>query len=310
LTVTVDRNPPLEKTEEALVSIALDPITRRKLVLVCQFYGRAIQLADSPSPVDHIMAVIVFDLAAETALKAACTALDPRHVPKNDFQPLSQQVDSLLLGVGLGSLPRMATLQQVHNLRNNAQHRATYPHPSEVQDCRTYTRDFLDDLVQQVWGIAFADISLADTVRHMETRQLLKDAELALDQGDLPPVLENAVRATSRALASVARAVVGPDVGKPMYSWGLGGQVGPTMHQQSDKAMARMQEMLLYVALGLDYGAAKRIERVTGVLTNGDLVGMNQPLTRLDAERVLAHAIDTVVQIEERVGDLDAPFSI
>ncbi|CAN5725256.1 hypothetical protein BH24ACI2_BH24ACI2_01210 [soil metagenome] len=58
--------------------ISLDVVTRKKLILVKQIYQRAlIQAQAKHSYVDCIFAVVGFDLANETVLKAVVSALNP-----------------------------------------------------------------------------------------------------------------------------------------------------------------------------------------------------------------------------------------
>jgi hypothetical protein len=74
-----------------------------------------------------------------------------------------------------------------------------------------------------------------------------------------------------------------------------------------------MQETLLYIALGMNYSDYIHFRQIVGsvILASGGTriySGMKENLTAGDAEFVVGYATDIVVQIESRVGNLDAPF--
>jgi hypothetical protein len=72
-----------------MMTITLDSASRKKLVLAKQLYQQSLrQSAAHTSIMDRIMAVIGFDLAIETALKAAAIAMDPALKPKALFKTL------------------------------------------------------------------------------------------------------------------------------------------------------------------------------------------------------------------------------
>ena len=136
------------------MSIPLDVITHRKLILVRQIYRRAVvQPEVLHSDFDRMMSLIAFDLASETALKTVVSALEPSKTADKDFQAVVQQADALLTKKGLPEVPDKAKVQHVHGLRNDAQHKARYPNNSDVSDSRTYTRDFLQRLVLNVFQV-------------------------------------------------------------------------------------------------------------------------------------------------------------
>ena len=81
------------------------------------------------------------------------------------------------------------------------------------------------------------------------------------------------------------------------------------------QAIEKMQETLLYTSLGLDHADHVRYRQVAGrvaFMVGGSAhhTGMKQNLDANDAEFVVAHCIDTVVQLEGLVGDIDAPFGV
>jgi hypothetical protein len=84
-----------------------------------------------------------------------------------------------------------------------------------------------------------------------------------------------------------------------------------------EEMVERMRSTLLYQALGINYGDTVRLDRTVGhvTVTSIDTVYLDRgegkaPIDRSLAELALSYCVDTVVQIEQRVGDLDAPFGV
>ncbi len=160
--------------------ISLDVITRNKLILVKQIYQRAlIQSQFTHRVVDRMLAVVGFDLANETVLKAIAVALNATIKLKHPFPDVIKQVEAEL-GNHSKTLSDVIKIQRIHDLRNATQHHARYPSEIEVSDSRTYTRDFLEKTFFDVWGESFESISLVDTIQNDTAKNRLKEAELHL----------------------------------------------------------------------------------------------------------------------------------
>lgn len=297
--------------------IRVDPITHKKLILVKQLYQQAVvQSASQHSIVGRIMSVIGFDLAVETVLKAVVGSLEPSKVPSDGFQGLVQQAEALLVKASCNPVPDRANIQYVHSIRNDAQHKAKYPNESDVSDCRTYTRDFLRKIIADVWGLSFEEISLTDIVQHKKVKEFLVNAERALGQGDYQQAVEQAAAGLTFALGRVKTAVVGPTshfVDSFVMGDGFGELASDIQGRDAYRAFVRMQETLLYVALGMNYADYMHYSRIAGEVYfagSGEPVyqGMKEHIDTSDAEFVVAYCTDAVIQVESRVGSLDAPF--
>src|SRR5258708_2178365 len=178
-----------------------DEITYKKLVLVKQLYQRAIVGSQSGySAPDRILVVIIFDLACETAIKAIITSLDSTKTPDEKFQSLIDQADSILSKNGMADLPNKAQIRHVHAIRNDAQHKAKYPNENDVSDCRTYTRDFLTEVIKEVWTLDFEDIRLTELVKNDEVKNSLISAETAFVERNFSESLNQLDRALTSTL--------------------------------------------------------------------------------------------------------------
>jgi hypothetical protein len=299
------------------MTIPIDPITRKKLIIVKQLFQNAlIQSASHHSLIDRLLSVIGFDLANETLLRVIASSLDSSKSPADGFQGLIQQCDALLIGDGHNVIPDKANIQYIHSLRNDAQHKAKYPNESDVSDCRTYARDFLHKISAELWGLDFEQISLIDVIQHEKVKQYLLDAENFLSKGNYQEAIHFASAGLTWTLNRVATALVGR---LPSFAGGMvlidvfGKPMSDSKGIDGFRAIERMQDTLLYVALGVNYTEFIRYQKFVGqVVFTGDGNSLNQgklePAEPNDVEFVVAYSINTVIQIEGIVGNIDAPF--
>lgn len=298
------------------MSIAVDSITRRKLLLVKQIYLQALApIGSHQSITSRLMAVIGFDLAIETCLKTIIVALDQTKAPADNFQALVQQAEALLQGSGQ-SLPDRINIQFVHTVRNDAQHKAKYPSDTEVSDCRLYCRDFLDKLCLGVWGLDFSSMSVADSIQDPSIRDELKKAEQELDAGNIAESITCATAALTKALEMIEAAIVGD---LPTYSHALVAVdtfERPMISADNAKifrAFERTRETVLLVALGMNRPEYWRFRRIAGRVTNyvgggrSRSGGIDNAQTS-DAQYVIGYCSETIVQIETYVGSIEEPF--
>lgn len=155
--------------------IAIDPITRRKLILVKQLYHQAEKQSGLPYSISNrIMSVIGFDLTVETLLKVIVSTLDRRRTAAENLPGLLEQCGPLLVADALPALPFRPQVLHVHSIRNDAQHKAKYPNETDVSDCRTYVRDFCREVIVNCWGISFDQLSLLEWIEDEILRRMLE----------------------------------------------------------------------------------------------------------------------------------------
>jgi hypothetical protein len=299
------------------MSITIDPITRKKLILVKQLYQQTVaQFTSQNSIIGRIQSAIGFDLAVETVLRAVVGSLDAAKTPADGFQGLVQQCDTLLPVAGCNLVPDKANIQYIHSIRNDAQHKAKYPNEPDVSDCRTYCRDFLSKVITDVWGLDFERISLTDAIQDDKIKQLLIGAETALSQKDYQQAIHQAAAGLTLALNRVETAVVGSlsSFASAILVLDAFGQPLPDSDARSTfSTLERMQETLLFIALDLNYTGYMKYKQIAGqvnVYLNGnyDYQGSKENPDANDAEFTVSYCVDTVVQIENHVGSLQAPF--
>jgi hypothetical protein len=292
------------------MTFALDDATRKKLVLVKQLYEQALrQSAPHTSIMDRIMAVIGFDLAMETILKAAALIIDPRLRPSDlsgDLIPRCEQV----FRTASVLYPPMGTMRRIRGVRNDAQHEARYPNETDLNDCRVYARDILNHVLTEVWGESLDTISLVDLIQNTNAKQFFIRAEEELAKGVYDEAAAQALGGFQWTLGKVRAAFVGRDLVRMS-----------TMTQKErdmNDVVNRLRFTMLFHALGIDYADTVRFNKTIGeVLVMADDVTVHlmrdegmPPIDRPIVETTMAYCIDMVVRIEQRVGDLESPFGV
>jgi chlorite dismutase len=296
--------------------LAVDLITRKKLFLTKLLFQQAVvQATSSHSDVSKIMAVIGFDLAAETALKIVVSTLEPRKAPADSFQALVQQADNLLNSQGLTSVPDKANVQHVHSLRNDAQHKAKYPNESDVEDCRTYVRDFLQKLLLDVWELSLERMSLTDIVQYQQVKDYLIAAETALNAGEHNEALIKSELGFSTALGLIKAAVVGRM--DPYANPNLNYASWDKSHPSTYALLETLRDHIVRATVGLGFSDYMRYQQIINSVIQSmasfgdgkyEVAVTGRTVSVKDAEFVVAYAVNSVIQIESIAGDLAMPF--
>jgi hypothetical protein len=296
------------------MTIPLDLITHRNLILVKQIYQRAIaQSALQHSDVDRILSLISFDLANETLLKNAIKAVDSRVDIVSKLRALIKTADEVFVKAtpSIPLVPDSQKILRVRDIRNSAMHEAKYPTASDISDCRTYTKDFIQQIVSNVWGQDFASIRLTDLIRNPMVKSFLTQAEIKLEEGDSTEAVFQAIAGFDSTLEKGIAAVVGIT---PTLT-------GTTVRNDDldlsnvSRAFESLRKVIALPVIGLDYSSYLQYKRFTKYLSICHYGGGHvdraisgpEPSTD-EAEFVVNYAVTSTIQIESFVGDIDKPF--
>jgi hypothetical protein len=299
--------------------------TFRQLVVVRQLFNAGVSQAQrAHDPSSRLLAVVVLDVSVESALHASVASLDPRRTPANTFGGLLAQTETLLVNAGVRAVPGAAKILQVHSIRNDAQHRARVPLDAEVTEAVAHVREYLRELVQLVWGLTLERVSLVETVKEAEVREHLRLAEDARSKRRFRRATSECAIALALALGKVRRAVVG---GGTSFARGFvmeddlrrfqPGQRGsfPAFSDGRDvfRSFQRMQDALLVTALGINLGDYVRFRAVAGdavffVNNRVEVQHGKDRVSEAQTDICLAFATESVLEVENRAGDLDRPF--
>jgi hypothetical protein len=147
---------------------------------------RASLAVDGSDP-GAMIAVVLSDLAVETAAKAALIGR-PRTAKSRDlnFQDLMTALLAVLPAAqgGASDPPEVTEVRWLRDLRNLVQHDAQVPSAGEVGRALIRAEDFLRWLTQSVYGVPLEAISRSQLVRDERTREHLVAAETNIEHGD------------------------------------------------------------------------------------------------------------------------------
>jgi hypothetical protein len=295
------------------MTVTADIITARKLAIVRRVYLEGTRQRAKATPVSRLLAVIHYDLAIETALKAAIRALDPAAPLKSDLAELVTAAEGALAKHTLGNVPRAASIKQVRIIRNAAQHEGRLPTPQEEDECHAITRPFLDEFLAQVWASPLDSVSLGELVLDPACKKHLNDAESHYTAGEFDQAVAEAAEALAWALLRVKNSLVGrgDTWARAIMTSDAFGE--PRASRDLTQSIERTQETVLYLALGLDYGEYARFRATAGTVTfmmggSASHWGAKESLDQSDAEYAIGYASEAVAQIEGRVGSIEKPF--
>jgi len=297
----------------------VEQITKRKLIMVKQIFNEALFHSERKSnSASRILAMIGFDLAVETILKTVYSAFEDKNKPKENFPALVDQTERILKQESIGSIPKRKEIFNVHEIRNDAQHKARYPTSNEIDEVRIYIRDFLNELISQVWNISFFELSFVDFIKNDEIRSLLTDSEQEFRNTKYVECVKKSAYALEQTLRKIKEDIVGESLDFTQGFVMLDSNDEPSSmftNQTALNAFRTMQNSLLFSSLGLNYLDYRNFKKIAGevhLVVSGKIlhIGLKEDLTQEDAHFVLMYSIDTINKIEDLVGDIENPFKL
>src|SRR5262249_8651995 len=117
--------------------------------------------------------------ALEIFLVASAEHVQAPISPRTDFPQYLDLIDAKL---SPNALPFRARLLEINRLRINSKHYAIAPNPTELTGYVKNARDFFDQACTQLFGRDFWTISLAALLDDGEKKDLMTEAERALEE--------------------------------------------------------------------------------------------------------------------------------
>jgi len=162
------------------------------------------------TPPSAIAAVILYDVAVETAAKATLRAMPPAAAsfPGGGYaipqaKRVAQQKEYLpwvfdrllasyreLRADDQAEWPALRDARDLHDYRNTVHHHGTVPSPQDLDRQRFRATDFIGSLASSFFGRQLTELSRAMLVQDKEVRDAIVAAEKGLADGDLTLAVE------------------------------------------------------------------------------------------------------------------------
>lgn len=246
--------------------IQATPDITAQLVRIKHTFQSATTFATRPDPASRVVATILMDYVAESALKTVywthpATAPTAREVT---FPELVRAV-AALTGTP-PTLPLQSEIGNLHRQRNDTQHRNLVPSAEDVPRHAAYVEAFLRDLFTRFFAVDFDTLSLSALVSHDELREHLAAAERLIAEHEYAEAAAQSALATSKALqaaddllkvprdpwfnpTSISYDAEHAGLTRPQAS--ILGDMAETISRLRDE----LDERIRVLALGLDYSS-------------------------------------------------------
>jgi len=156
----------------------IDRMTMRRLLYVKRLLMHAQEHMSDNAEFDRMVAVLHFDNAIELLLKCVAASYDisfrTAHVT---FPTLWSKVDKEYEEKHGSKLPRKTEIFHLHGLRSDVQHWGTPFSLEMVREFDECTQDFVEKILNFVFGLKYDELFLSCLVKDEKLRTLLIDAE-------------------------------------------------------------------------------------------------------------------------------------
>lgn len=174
----------------------MDPQRLNAFLVVRGLLDRGRASADGTGP-GMMVAVVLFDLAVETAGKAVGAAHPPSDHPGGDYLEKTgelanavrgdlrfpRMLDDLLAARRIkgdeesATLPGRENVRWLHDYRNGVQHQANEPSARDVERSAVYATDFIDSLLTVFYEMSLTELSRASLVQDEAVRRAIQESE-------------------------------------------------------------------------------------------------------------------------------------
>jgi hypothetical protein len=173
--------------------LELDEQSLNALIVARGLLYRATLTPDGTAP-GAIAAVILYDVAVETAAKAALRVVRPGRLTQQRYLP--QVLDQLhaeyrvLQADDQAEWRALEDARRLHEDRNRVQHHGSIPSPQDLDRARVRATDFTSSLVLNFFDRQLSELSRAKLVHDKEVREAIEAADRSLAGGQLPSAVE------------------------------------------------------------------------------------------------------------------------
>ncbi|VVB86640.1 Uncharacterised protein [uncultured archaeon] len=162
----------------------LDIDIKVRLVYAKRLFTIGIEHEYLDSEMDRLVAVLHYDASIEHLLNTILAFFEfPIKKEKNEtFSYIFDAVNTALeenkdkIGIKF-FLPNRREIEQLHVVRNQAQHYGIIPDIKFVQRYRETTENFMKDVIHNIFKLNYSDITLAILIQNEQVRKTIEEAE-------------------------------------------------------------------------------------------------------------------------------------
>jgi hypothetical protein len=255
-----------------------------QLSLVRHVYERGVDELSGPFPA---IAVLSFHDALELLLSLAVEHHSVAVAERAEFLELFDRTAAAVLG-----LQARDALVRINATRKAVKHKAIEISKDEADRCRNRAQVFLEANSPLLFGCEFFRVSGADRVTDDTVRSLIKDAETALDRGELTECMVGCAKAVD-VLSRKHHLLLGRHYHgmRPEIALILSGEIGA------------LEDMVKMLAVGIDYRRYVRFSLIAPIVSTTvsgvQNVHLTHPAyTREQCVTAIEFATDLAVAIE------------
>lgn len=171
----------------AVPAAPLTAPTMRRLAFVQMFFHQSIDQTRQPEPLS-VTGLLALHDAVELFLQDAADHLGVALPPFVPFMEYFKLISPAKHPGGV-KLQRQREMEGLNSLRVNFKHRGTLPSTTAIEDACTDVRRFLEENTPLVFGIAFAEIDMAEVIPQKDVAGKVRAANAAAAAYDLPEAM-------------------------------------------------------------------------------------------------------------------------
>lgn len=159
--------------------MTLDTDKTKRLVFIKYIYEKAVEQSYKPYPSSQ-MSVLMFHDAAELFLILIYEYLDIQ----SKIQGFMDYWNNIEQNTEI-KVAYKKSMQKLNKSRNDLKHSAIPTHDFLVEEFRINSKNFFEENSSSILGVNFSELSLVDLVQYEDTKKSIKEAQKAIENGDL-----------------------------------------------------------------------------------------------------------------------------
>lgn len=184
----------------------ISPVVSRRLLLAKEFFLHALDRSLSEDDLEKMIAIHNFHISIEILLKAILIHYDIRteKTLNIDFETMLNEIDCHFKSKKK-KLRYRQEMRNLNHMRNLVQHHAMEPASSSMEECRVFSKKFLETAYEEYFYISFDNISRVTFITDSLLRSLLQFASETISDKDHEISLRYTALAFECAATSIAR---------------------------------------------------------------------------------------------------------